>query len=353
MKKVLFATTALVMTAGIAAAQENNVAVTGDARMGLIYDGEDAQFSSRARIRFTATGESDAGLSYGATFRVDHQDDSGGKASNGTAGAVWISGAYGKLEMGDVVSAAEEAIGDLYAVGYTEGGFGYDVEEFTYLTGDGVNTDQGPNLLYSYSFDRFSFYASASDGVDTDWATTDGADEYNEFGDRDSDALSDQVAYSIAAKYDAGNWWAALSYAKHDEQKEVGVAAGITMNQFSAKAVYLDYQDRDSLVIESGGANFADIGVTFDNGYELEKSYGLSAEYNMDALTIGGFWRRDEFNSDLINPVTGDDFGDVDADSFGLGAEYDLGGGAVLAGGIIDTDYLNDTVVDAGIRFKF
>ena len=40
-------------------------------------------------------------------------------------------------------------------------------------------------------------------------------------------------------------------------------------------------------------------------------------------------------------------------DSFGIGAEYDLGGGAVLAGGIVDTDYLNDTVVDAGIKFKF
>lgn len=346
MKKVLFATTALVMsmTAGVAVAE---VAVTGDARMGLIYDGNDAQFSSRARVRFTLTGESDAGLSFGGSFRVDQQDDSGGKASNGTAGSVWISGTYGKLEMGDTVSASEAAIGDLYEVGYTQGGFGYDVEEISYLTGDGANTDQGPNILYSYTIDRFELYASASDGSDSAWPTTVGAN-----ADDADDAWSDDVAYSVAAKYNAETWWVGLGYAKHDEADEISLGAGATFNNFTVKGVYVDYSDRFTVWLDSSDGNFAPIVGDLDNGYMLDKTFGLSADYAMDAVTIGGFWRRDEYKSDWID-AAGNDYDDQEFDSFGIGAEYDLGGGATLAGGIIDTDYLDDTVADLGVRFTF
>ena len=346
MKKVLFATTALVMsmTAGVAVAE---VAVTGDARMGLIYDGNDAQFSSRARVRFTLTGESDAGLSFGGSFRVDQQDDSGGKASNGTAGSVWISGTYGKLEMGDTVSASEAAIGDLYEVGYTQGGFGYDVEEISYLTGDGANTDQGPNILYSYTIDRFELYASASDGSDSAWPTTVGAN-----ADDADDAWSDDVAYSVAAKYNAETWWVGLGYAKHDEADEISLGAGATFNNFTVKGVYVDYSDRFTVWLDSSDGNFAPIVGDLDNGYMLDKTFGLSADYAMDAVTIGGFWRRDEYKSDWID-AAGNDYDDQEFDSFGIGAEYDLGGGATLAGGIIDTDYLDDTVADFGIKFSF
>ena len=346
MKKVLFATTALVMsmTAGVAVAE---VAVTGDARMGLIYDGQDAQFSSRARVKFTLTGESDAGLSFGGSFRVDQQDDSGGKASNGTAGSVWISGTYGKLEMGDTVSASEAAIGDLYEVGYTQGGFGYDVEEISYLTGDGANTDQGPNILYSYTIDRFELYASASDGSDSASPTTVGANV-----DDDLNAWSDDVAYSVAAKYNAETWWVGLGYAKHDEADEISLGAGATFNNFTVKGVYVDYSDRFTVWLDSSDGNFAPIVGDLDNGYMLDKTFGLSADYAMDAVTIGGFWRRDEYKSDWID-AAGNDYDDQEFDSFGIGAEYDLGGGATLAGGIIDSDYLDDTVADVGVRFTF
>ena len=339
MKKVLFATTALVMsmTAGVAVAE---VAVTGDARMGMIYDGNDAQFSSRARVKFTLTGESDAGLSFGASFRADNADDD---AKNGTSGSVWISGTYGKLEMGDVVSATEAAIGDLYEVGYTQGGVGYDIEEISYLTGDGANLDQGPNILYSYTMDRFSVYASASDGQDKAWPTTVGANVDDEEG-----AWSDDVAYSIAAKYDAGNWWASLGYAKHGDAKEIALGGGATFNQFTVKGVYVDYKDRTAIFVDSSDGNFSDVWKVLQNGYEQDKTYGLSGEYAFnDGITVGAFWRRDEFKSDL------DGYGDEKFDSFGIGGEYDLGGGATLAGGVIDNDFLADTVADVGVRFTF
>lgn len=345
MKKVLFATTALVLSAGFASAE---VAVSGDGRMGVIYDGNDAQFSSRARVKFTLTGESDAGLSFGGAFRVDQESDytagntgSGRSAARGTAGAVWISGTYGKLSMGDVVGAAEAAIGDLPEIGYTEGEFAGDIEEISFLVGDGANEDQGPTILYEYTVNNISFYASATDGVNTwgpgivGYGTTvpvlDGA------GDPiidpiTGDVITEQVnvdsastAWSVAAKYEGSNFWAALSYSDNGDDSEIGLAAEGKFNNFAIKGVYMDY-DLDSL----GGAD--------------AKTYGLGATYQMDAIAVKGFWRRDELE------VAGFD---EEYDSFGIGADYDLGGGAVLAGGIIDTDYLDDTVLDMGVKFSF
>lgn len=355
MKKVLFATSALVLSAGFASAE---VAVSGDGRMGVIYDGNDAQFSSRARVKFTLTGESDSGLSFGGAFRVDQENytfsNSDGynsrSAARGTAGAVWISGTYGKLSMGDVVSASEAAIGDLAEVGYTDGGFAGDPEELFFLTGDGVNTDQGPNILYEYTINNISLYASASDGVNTGWPTTVGSGTLVEVVDpvtgevtvvRDYSVDSASTAYAVAAKYEGSNFWASLSYSKHDDAREIGLAAEGSFNNFSVKGVYLDYDDNIGFDIEQGSAAAPTLVAA-----TLEKTYGLSMAYQMDAILVEGFYRRDELES-LDGSV------DADFDSFGIGVEYDLGGGAVLAGGIIDTDYLDDTVVDAGIKFSF
>lgn len=327
MKKVLFATSALVLSAGFASAE---VALSGDARMGVIYDGEDAQFSSRARVKFTLTGESDAGLSFGAAFRVDHENYSSNEyrsAARGTAGAVWISGTYGKLSMGDVVSAAEEAIGDLYEVGYTDGAFAGDIEEIWYLTADGVNLDQGPSILYEYTINNISLYASASDGVDNEWFTTPGDDSH-------ADLQESDTAWSLAGKYDGGDWWAALAYSKHDDADEIVLGGEGTFNNFSVKGIYGKYSDRYT------GGPFQE---------ELDNTIGLGLAYQMDAWLFEGFYRRDNYE------YNGQD--DENYDSFGIGVEYDLGGGAVLAGGIIDSDYLDggdgDTVADMGIKFKF
>ena len=71
MKKLLIATSALVALTGAASAE---VALTGDGRMGLVWDGDNAQFSSRVRARFNLSGETDSGLSFGGSFRVDQEN---------------------------------------------------------------------------------------------------------------------------------------------------------------------------------------------------------------------------------------------------------------------------------------
>lgn len=333
MKKVLFATSALVLSAGFATAE---VAVSGDGRMGMIYDGNDVQFHSRARVLFTLTGESDAGLSFGGKFRVDQESDysdgrldSDRSAARGTAGAVWISGTYGKLSMGDVVSASEAAIGDLYEIGYTDGEFAGDIEEISYLTADGENIDQGPSVLYEYSVNGLSFYASASDGSSNVCA---GAVVGTHSDCDGNDDVDTDVAYSLAVKYEAGNYNVGLGYGKHGDADEIVLGGEGKFDNFSVKGVYAKYGDR-----YTGGTNLE----------TLDSTIGLSAAYQADAILVKGFWRRDKFEYDVAG-VDSEKF-----DSFGIGADYDLGGGAVLAGAIIDTDYLDDTVADIGVKFKF
>ena len=158
---------------------------------------------------------------------------------------------------------------------------------------------------------------------------------------RDYSVDSASTAYAVAAKYEGSNFWASLSYSKHDDAREIGLAAEGSFNNFSVKGVYLDYDDNIGFDIEQGSAAAPTLVAA-----TLEKTYGLSMAYQMDAILVEGFYRRDELES-LDGSV------DADFDSFGIGVEYDLGGGAVLAGGIIDTDYLDDTVVDAGIKFSF
>ena len=145
MKKVLLATTVLAASAGFAAAE---VTVGGDGRMGVTYTegaANELAFTSRIRISFTASGETDGGLSFGGSIRADNA--AGGAA--GTAGSVFVSGAFGKLTMGDVGGAAEFAVPHVDGVGLT--GLG-DMNENLYLS-----NKRRSAARYEYSAGAISF----------------------------------------------------------------------------------------------------------------------------------------------------------------------------------------------------
>ena len=73
MKKVLLGTTALVMTAGVAAA---DVTFSGYAEIGIFdNDSDDVQFHHDIDVKFSLSGESDNGLSFGATIDLDEVGD--------------------------------------------------------------------------------------------------------------------------------------------------------------------------------------------------------------------------------------------------------------------------------------
>lgn len=294
MKKILLATSILAATTGFAAAE---VALSGNGRLGLAYNGEEVNFHARARVQFDLSAESDSGLSFGASFRADNSNSVNGAAGkeNMNGGTIWVSGGFGTFAMGEVLSAAEAALGDLSAVGYT--GLN-DYTDIPYINGDGENVGQGTGALYSYNVDAFGFYLGLFDGAD---GTTDVGD----------------AAYSVAAAYTTDAYSVALGYLDNGDVEEIILGGSGTFGASTVKAYYADF-----------------------DGFEVDKSYGLSFDYGIDATTLTGFARRDE--------TTADDF-----DTFGLGVSYDLGGGAAFKVGVVDSDWEADTIADIGLTMKF
>ncbi len=352
MKKVLLATTMLVAGASIAAAE---VTLSGDARMGIRGGGIDnlatAQdesatvFTSRARVAFTLSGESDSGLSFGASFRADNA----GGAAAGTAGSVFVSGAFGKLSMGDVDGAAQMATGNVAGVGLT--GLG-DLNESTFIAAGGFNgvtqafaaagqtadpLETGdPTLLYEYSAGDFTGYFSITNPADI---TTGGAGALNTLA-------SNAEAMAIGAKYTFGDYSVGLGHEvlkghinagpgaapnpardntdlKHTVVTVSGTFAGVTVKGLYGKA-------SGTLV----GANVVRPGF---NG----KQYALSATYTTGAITGTAFYTDDSALGGTA--------------AYGLGGSYDLGGGASVVGGVAKTKVNGPdaTTFDVGVSFSF
>ena len=392
MKQILLASTALVAFAGAAAAE---VAISGSGRMGMVYDKSifnddivivngdavrtsDAgfRFDSRVRVAFTLTQETDAGVTFGGTVRADNASD----GNKGKAGSVFMSGAFGKLSMGDVDGAAESAVGNLSGVGYT--GLG-DFNEAFYLQQGNSDLDSNeelssfalPAALYEYNTGAASFYFSIGNpggiGIGSD-AFNINDDEGVNIGNYEvSDAVVDQ-AYGIGAKYSVDNYSFGVGYESIDisgiltDFGDDGVKGAI---KDTAGPDGLDGTDDDTFAADSDDTE-SEFNNTLDNwilggsatwggftvkaqygegsGDNLELTqYGISGDYTFDAYTLTAFWRS-------VEVKTLDDAMARDYQPFGLGVSYDLGGGASVAAGVVDPDILGeDYRADVGVNFNF
>jgi outer membrane protein OmpU len=301
MKKILLATTLLAASTGFAAAE---VTLSGDARMGIIspFGTNDLAFTSRARVKFTLSGTTDGGLEFGASFRADNagglvwDDENGdgivdggelnaGGAAQGRSGSVFISGAFGKLSMGDVDTAAQTAVGQVSGVGLT--GLS-DLNEVAYI-GGGAD----PTALYEYSTGDFTVYLSATN------------------------PSAGLTAYSVAAKYSMGDYGVSLGYENDDAGSDhIIVGGSATFGAVTVKAIY-------------GEAS----------GVLDGSQWAVSADYKADALTVTAFYADGE---DLVTD-----------EAFGLGASYDLGGGASVVGGYARNVTNDEDAYDLGVSMSF
>ena len=310
MKKVLLATSVLAMTAGFASAE---VTVSGTARMGVIADFGDADpaFTSRVRIIFTASGETDSGLSFGATVR---NDQSGvGNTENGDS-VVYISGAFGKLSMGDVDGAAAAAVGQVDGVGLT--GLS-DLNEIAYILGN-----EDTSALYEYSTGSIGLYFSAQPN-----------DGNSNFGVGANYTMGD---YKFGIGYEnvedgstpGGGWPDKIGFGAvwPNGATQVVLGADATFGAVTAKARFARYDE--------------------DNSTAGMDQAALSVTYTADALAVTGFYS----NFRGTDGYDGDD-----ADFYGVGASYDLGGGATVVGGYSSADYGagSDDAFDLGLSFSF
>ncbi len=305
---------ALLATTALASAE---IKLSGDARMGILNGfvfapGADdpTTFSSRARVTFTMTGTTDGGLEFGASFRADNAPG----AASGTAGSVFISGAFGKLSMGDVNGAAQAAMGHVDGVGYTNLG---DLNESLFFATGGLKARSldpaaaadpviaaDPTALYEFSAGDFTLYASA---------TLPG----NRFvigGD-----TFEGSAYAIAGAYSFGDYKLSLGYERFDSDRVVPAAPVVSLKAdqliFGADATFGSITVKARIGsgnLDSNTGPYAD----FDQ-------YALSGTYKADALSVTAYLGRKEWTL-----AGGANLRQVDV--VGLGASYDLGGGAAV-----------------------
>lgn len=305
MKKILLATSAVALMAGAASAE---IALSGSARMGLVHDSRldggsgETYFSSRVRIVFTASGETDTGLSFGASMRADQNGGNADGSENGDS-TVYISGGFGKLTMGDVGGAADALVGQVSGVGY---GPNDDLQEIGF-----VGTDKTA-VYYEYSAGGFTFGLGAGQ---TYWNfDTDGSFVDSETND----------TMNIAVKYATDAYSVALGYETSDIVDALHLGGSATFGAATVKGRVTD--------LDVAGA---------------DTMWALSVDYAMGATTLTGFY------TDFGNVIS---LGADDTQHIGLGVAYDLGGGATVAGGIVrqNNDIAEDaTFADVGLKFSF
>ena len=153
MKKILLATTALTMTAGMAAAE---VSLSGSANIGLKYsDAATQQTIVHHEIDMNVVGSSttDNGLTFSATIELDTDNNSGELGD--PSGVVSMGGAFGTISVGAVDAGDDNFFGAL-EVGFdgiglddvAEGDFGGGTHDVSY-----TNTIGAISVAFSTSED--------------------------------------------------------------------------------------------------------------------------------------------------------------------------------------------------------
>ncbi len=330
MKKILLATTMLASVAGYAAA---DVSVSGDARMGVVSTEGNSVFSNRVRIKFSGSGTTDGGLSFGGSFRAKDASS----ADSGTKGSTFISGAFGKISMGDVDSGDKASVGQISSVGYEGLGStnsinyvadGGSIGE-TFSGDDALTAPNAARVLYTYSAGAVTVNASSA---------------------QLSNGGANLTAYGLGATYAAGNVTVALGYGSADIGTDYSVDFAVTdisaavtyvMGDTTVKAIY---QDKSGDVTVEGT----------DYNVVSAVTMGASVDHKIDVVTLTAFAISTNVTSDWVGDL------DVSLNRYGLGVAYDLGGGAVVKAGWAEVEGLNgdnevasQSAFDAGVNFSF
>lgn len=328
MQKALLATTALVLSAGVAAA---DVTISGYGRTGIIYyendtpGAKETQVISRLRMNIDATTETDAGVEFGGRLRLqwdqnaDSQDnfDDGRDALRTQAGKLWISAQGLTVELGNVDTAMDNS-----------------------------------GLIYATELGAFDRSVGFSDVTGDFFAYTDSYDDPGRVG--------------VAAIYSFGDVAVRASYINPDQtadlapgvEKEIGLAIDYTWNDrlelsgaFTQNGAGVDGNDIYFVGARYAVLDNARIGLNYVNaedtpmgaGENLGQTVALYGDYTLaDGLT----------NIEAYVANNDGDWAEKETDNaFGIGVNYDLGGARL--GASIQRDYEELVTADMGVRFNF
>jgi outer membrane protein OmpU len=305
MKKVLFATTALVATAGVASAQ--GVEVSGWAEMGIMGgSGVETQFFTDIDVLFRMSGETDNGLTFGAGVDLD-ENGAFAPATHGGA-FMFLSGNFGTVTMGDTDGALDWALTEAWV-----GNAGSIADDETAHAGAlgsyGDGAYDGQILRYDNTFGDFGVAVSVE--IDDLGVQDNGFAVGFRYG-MDMGGADVGFGAGFQTLQVAGATWApgnlgAIGFVPVGTEIDIwGVSADVSSNGFSAGVQY---------------SNWDVVGLAGDIDH-----LGLGLGYTSGAMTVSANWGQWD---GLGFTVSG----------FGLAAAYDMGGGASILAGYGSSDW--------------
>ena len=391
MKKILFATTALVAGAGIANAQDADlgVAVTGFAELGVFDPGDDEelQFHTDIDVTFTMTGETDSGLSFGANIDLDEsdtdttvegivvqeQDDDGGAGEGGggqlvaddievggspafdnsTQGgeSIFLQGPFGTLTMGDTDGSFDWALEEAII-----GSAINDDHEHAGYTGNGGldGTYDGQIVRYERTIAGFGVAVSAEidDDGSNDPVLGIGARYDTEFGSFQGNpiAIGFGLGYQRIDAFDPIDDIQDVVDGDDDDEDDgdtrdiIGVSADIDLG--GGLRAIVNYSEGD----DGDGDDFDHVGIAV--GYTID---ALTIAANYGHRNNPGVVRVNDDGDPILTDAGEEILDDADASGYGLVVNYDLGGGAEAQFGYghSDTGGDDNNTYSAGIAISF
>ncbi|MEL7133111.1 MAG: porin [Pseudomonadota bacterium] len=325
MKKILFATTALIATTGMAAAE---VTFGGFGRFGLFYQegndatpgNDDVRIEQRFRLTATGTATADNGLEFEGRIRWQTDDQSNGNsnvARRSSAGFAMSTGGF-RLDVGNVSDVIDS--GDVvnyfgFGVGLTA--FAEQSSAFNGIpaSGFGVEDDDSetiPTVKLRYTFNDFTVAASITNGTSEQ--------------DTVAGTATDREEYQVGVGYTFGNYAVGAAFGSEEETNLVGGATTL---------------DNDFWAISFDGeiGAFAFSILVGDSDSNDETMYGFSVKYDVTDDTE-------------IRFVFSDSGLDAEDEVVAIGFRHGLGGGVSLRGGV-GQDTGGNTQADLGVIFNF
>lgn len=377
MKKVLFATTAMMLTGGMALA---DVTISGNGRFGLLYQetnrdtDTETTVSYRLRFNIDASKETDSGVTFGGRIRMQYNSgdydavdqvvtdgttgalirDQGGNLvfnQGGTSGAglnaakIYASYQGMTVEVGNVDTAYDSAA-LMYnsEIGFLDRSFGDPQGAYFSYSSSPYNVSQQDRMGIGFAYSVGEFNARIS------WVTP------NQLGDT-LDTTCDGTIDPVTRICDDPTFGAFVDDERADE---FGISGDYTFGGFTVSAAYVQngagIDDNENYFL-GGEYAFGDVGAVglqyFDNGDvtpnvdidgDLGQQWTLYGNYKFNDIIVKGYIAN---NNNL-----GDLYGDDGQDTVGgIGADYDLGG-ATLSGSI-QQGYDGNATGDVGVRFTF
>ncbi|MGV8988279.1 MAG: porin [Cypionkella sp.] len=325
MKKILLATTVLVGFAGAASA---DVTVSGYGRFGLdYYSLPGAGFSktvvsSRLRFNIDAKMTTDGGVTFGGRVRL--QSDANDSSN--------------RLDIDPITGAPSSTAISQPSLS----------PAMLYATANGMRLEVGNA---NTAFDSAALFYDSEMGF-TSSSAGEGAGDFYAFSTDPYAADRMGVFFS----YSSGPLNARISYINPSQSLDnlpTGVAAegGISVDykfgQFTVSVAGVqngsgkDGNDQTFVGVAYALSDVANIGLNY---YDQQDVYGntttLYGNYVMNAITLRGYITNNDLDTNKNKTIVG------------VGADYDLGGGAMISGSI-RPDFAGETNADIGVKFNF